>query len=330
MADVNAERFIRDHIKTRHLVLLVEMGRHRSILHAAKAANLTQPAASKQLAELEGALGVQLFDRLPRGVAPTRFGEVLIRRASAALAELQAAHREVTDLLAGLSGKVTVGTVLTPAVGMLPDAINRLKSRYARLQVSVVVDCSDRLIERLCCGELDIAIGHITDSHSAAELNFEPLTEESYSAVVGSGHPLAGRGDVRIEELAHLCWIVPPASNIVRDRLMSMFLSHGLNEPMEIVEASELPMITRLLASSDMVAALPEEAVRLNLDTGTLTRLSCQLQLRVGEYGIVTRKKHELSPGARALLSILRESPAGPDVAAEPLPVDGQRLYSVL
>eukprot|EP01032_Pedospumella_encystans_P022401 gene22401-biopygen18255 len=134
MPDPRSDRFVRSHLKTRHLVLLVELGRHGSILHAAQAANLTQPAASKLLGELEHALNVQLFERLPRGVVPTWYGEVMIRRASAALAEMDAAHQEVMELLSGLSGRVAMGTVLTPSAGLVTDAVKLIKSRNARLQ----------------------------------------------------------------------------------------------------------------------------------------------------------------------------------------------------
>ena len=105
MSDPRSDRFVRSHLKTRHLVLLVELSRHGSILHAAQAANLTQPAASKLLGELEHVLGVPLFERLPRGVVPTHYGEVLVRRAGAALAEMDAAHQEIMELLSGLSGR---------------------------------------------------------------------------------------------------------------------------------------------------------------------------------------------------------------------------------
>ena len=74
MSDPRSQRFVRSYLKTKHLVLLVELGRHGSIMHAAQAANLTQPAASKLLGELEHALGVPLFERLPRGVEPTSYG----------------------------------------------------------------------------------------------------------------------------------------------------------------------------------------------------------------------------------------------------------------
>src|SRR6202008_191630 len=102
MFDAQSHRFVRSYLKTRHLVLLVELGRLGSIMQAAQAANLTQPAASKLLGELEHVLGVPLFERLPRGVEPTLYGKVMIRRAGAALAEMDAAHQEITELQSGL------------------------------------------------------------------------------------------------------------------------------------------------------------------------------------------------------------------------------------
>ena len=66
-------------------------------------------------------------------------------------------------------------------------------------------------------------------------------------------------------------------------------------------------MITNLLIGSDMISALPEELVRPYLDMGLLTVLPCDLGLRMDWYGIVTRKNHQLSSSAQAMLAILRE-----------------------
>ena len=180
MTDPRSDRFVRSHLKTRQLVLLVELGRQGSILHAAQAANLTQPAASKLLADLEHALGVKLFERLPRGVAPTWYGEVMIRRAGAALAELDAGHQEVMALLSGLSGRVAVGSVLTPSTTLLPAAVVALKARQPLLHVAITVDTSRPMIKQLHNGELDLVIGRVLDSESAAQLSFEPLTDEPH------------------------------------------------------------------------------------------------------------------------------------------------------
>ena len=306
MVDKLSDRFVRSHLKTRHLVLLVELGRHGSILHAAQAANLTQPAASKLLGELEHALGVQLFERLPRGVAPTWYGEVMIRHAGAALAEMDAAHQEVMELLSGLSGRVAVGAVMTPSIGLLPAAVHRLKADHAKVHVAISVDTSKLLIQRLRAGELDVVIGRILDAESAAELNFEPLTDEPHSLIARAGHPLAEATDLTLQMLARQSWILPPGGSILRDRLTALFLSQGLDLPAETVETLALPVVTALLLGSDMVVALPQELVQHELDGGRLTVLPYALGLRMDVYGIVTRKNHQLSPGGEAMLSSLR------------------------
>lgn len=323
MPDPRSDRFVRSYLKTRHLVLLVELGRHGSIMHAAEAASLTQPAASKLLGELEHALGVKLFERLPRGVAPTWYGNVLIRRAGAALAEMDAAHQEVMELLSGLRGRVDVGTVLTPSATLIPPAVTLLKSRHARVHVSITVDTSKLLVGRLRDGELDIVVGRILDTEAAGELQFEPITDEPHSLIARAGHPLASRDDLQLDELAQQGWILPHAGSILRDRITALFLSQGLEQPAETVSTMALPTIASLLTGSDMVAALPMELARPYLDSGLLAVLPYDLSLRMDMYGIITRKHHQLSPGAEAMLAALRETvaeryPAHP--AARPAP----------
>lgn len=307
MTDPRSDRFIRSRLKTRHLVLLKELGRHRSILRAAEAAQLTQPAASKLLSELEETLGVSLFERLPRGVVPTWYGEVMIRRASAALAEMSLAHQEVMELLSGMTGRVSVGTVLTPATSLLPRAVHLLKARHERLHVSIEVDASKALVERLRAGSLDIVVGRILDASAAQELAFEPLAEEPHRFIVRAGHPLCGRESLGVKELAGQSWILPPAGSILRDRLTAMFVSHGLDMPARTVETAALPVALALLQGGDMVAALPEEVVRSQLGAGALAVLPLDAGLKLDAYGIVTRRQHVLSPGAQALLEVLRE-----------------------
>lgn len=306
MSDPRSDRFVRSYLKTRHMVLLMELGRHGSIMHAAEAANLTQPAASKLLGELEHALGVQLFERLPRGVAPTWYGKVLIRRAGAALAEMDAGHQEVMELLSGLRGRVGVGTVLTPSTTILPAAVVRLKQTHARVHVSISVDTSKLLVARLRAGELDLVIGRVLDSEAGGELAFEPVTDEPHSLIARAGHPLAARAGLQLEELAHEGWILPPAGSVLRERIAALFVSHGLESPAETVSTLALPTIASLIEQSDMIAPLPAELVQPYLDSGRMVVLPFDLGLRMDSYGIITRRQHQLSPGAEAMLAAVR------------------------
>jgi DNA-binding transcriptional LysR family regulator len=307
MLDPLPDRF-RARLKTRHLMLLDALARHGSIMHAAAASHMTQPAASKMLTELEHLVGTPLFERLPRGVTPTPYGEIMIRRACAALAEMDLAHQEVASLRSGMGGRVAVGTVLTPATGLLPTAVLRLKKEHPRLHVAIEVDASKTLIARLQAGQLEMVVGRILDPEVGDELDFEPLSDEPHCIFARVGHPLASRADLSLADLANAGWILPAQGSILRDRLNALFVSAGLRLPEETIETTSLPMITQLLAHSDMVVALPREVVRTHVELRQLVALPMQLELRLSPYGIVTRRHHALSPGAAAMLRALRQA----------------------
>ena len=218
-------------MKTRQLLLLVHLDRERSLLHAADAAGMSQPAASKLLRELEDAMGVVLFERHARGVEPNAYGAIVIRQAHAALAELRRAQDEVDALKAGGRYRVAIGSVMSPATDLLPAALFMLEARHPQWTVNVEVDTSLALVRRLLEGSLDIVIGRILDADQAADLSFEPLADEPHSLIARAGHPLATRRRLRVEDLVDHTWVLPPAGSIVRDRIEAMFLQRGLALP---------------------------------------------------------------------------------------------------
>jgi DNA-binding transcriptional LysR family regulator len=197
--------------------------------------------------------------------------------------------------------------VLTPSCGLVPDAVRLLKSRHAQVQLAIAVETSKVLIERLRSGELDIVIGRILDPSLAAELNFEPVSDEPHHLIVRAGHPWAARSELTLAELAEGQWILPPAG-MLRDRLTALFISHGLREPVDTIETMSLSTIPRLLLDSDRVVTLPEELVRPYLESGRLAVIPVELGLSLDCYGIVTRRNHHLAPAAEAMLQALRES----------------------
>src|SRR3982751_2017697 len=119
--------FIRARLKTRQLLLLVALAEEGNIHRAAQVLNMTQPAASKLLKDLEDVLEVSLFDRLPRGMRPTWYGETMIRHARVALASLNQAHDELTALKAGRFGQVNIGAITSPGLALLPAAVAAVK-----------------------------------------------------------------------------------------------------------------------------------------------------------------------------------------------------------
>ena len=116
--------FIRARLKTRQLMLLTAICDEGNIHRAAEVLNMSQPAASKLLKDLEDMLGVSLFERQPRGMRPNWYGETMIRHARIALSSLREAGQEVDALKAGLSGHVSLGAITGPALSLIPQAIH--------------------------------------------------------------------------------------------------------------------------------------------------------------------------------------------------------------
>lgn len=306
MVQPSTSWFNASRLKTRHLLLLLHLYEQRSVLRAAEAANMTQPAASKLLAEMEGILGVPLFERHARGVEPTWYGQVLIRRARSALSEIGRAHDEIAAMRSGRMGQAAIGTVVNPGTTLVPQAIAAVKRDFPDILIRVEMDYSRPLVAKLLDGQLDIVIGRILGPEGAGELEFEPLADEPHSVIVRAGHPLTLRSGVTHADLVEYGWIMPPAASVLRTRLDSMFLEHGLAPPQNIIETASLPVIIHLLRHSDLLTALPAESVAPYLQTAQMQVLPIDLGVRMEFFGIIRRRDQQLSPGAERVLEALR------------------------
>jgi DNA-binding transcriptional LysR family regulator len=307
----------------RQLAFLVRLDEERCLARAAAAVGLAQPAASKLLRQVESSLGVKLFERHARGMEPTGYGEILIRHARLAVSALGLAREEIAALKSGLSGKTTIGTIVNPGTTLVPTAIRRMKQCYPGVLISVELDPSRQLVERLLQGHLDLVVARVLDPALADELVYEPLAAEEPHAIIASAkHPLAARKGLQLEDLIEQPWILPPPGSLVRERLIALYAQRGWSLPANIVEAVALPVITSLLQQSEMVVALPEEVVLPYCEAGILSVLVRNLPLGVGAFGLITRRNRPLSPGAQLMLNTLRE------VAGQVYPADSRSTAS--
>ena len=208
----------------------------------------------------------------------------------------------------GLTGRATVGTVMSAGMHIVPLAIARVKQQYPGLLLGMEIDPSRQLVQRLLQGHLDMMVGRVLEAACADELLYEPLaTDEPHAVIASAQHPLAGREGLDLEDLIDQPWILPPEGNLVRDRLFSMFIQRGLSLPTNVVESLSLPAIISLLQQSNYLVALPEPAVKPCCKAGILTVLVPNLPLGIGGFGLITRRHHKLSPAALCLLTTLRE-----------------------
>lgn len=298
-------------IKIRHFEILRAVSDSGSILGAARNLNMTQPAVTKALHSLELHLGCQLFTRMARGVIPTAEGEILIQHARIVLSDLRLAENDLMALTKGHAGQVLVGTLLAAAPVLLPKAVARLKALQPGIHIRVTEATNDRLFPALLQGELDIVVGRQSSSDSLEGLEREVLYQETVRLVVRSGHPLLGQPDCHLRVCLDFPWIFPLPETSLRRQLEKSFSDSSLELPQNIVETVSILMSRTLLAESDSIAAIPEQAVADDVERGLLAFLPIDMPTAVGPVGITKRKERRLSRAAESLVACLH------DVAAD-------------
>ncbi|KQQ40520.1 LysR family transcriptional regulator [Duganella sp. Leaf126] len=309
--DINPNWFLRARLKTRQLLLLIALDEQRNIHRASEELHMTQPAASKQLKDLEEMLGVQLFDRLPRGMEPTIYGETMIRHARMALNSLSLAHEDIVAIKAGLAGQVDIGTIMTPGIALLPQAITRTKQAAPHLRIGVEMEQSNVLIEQLQRGRLDFMIGRIPERQSAEGFSYEELGDEPACAVVRPGHPLLAQRKLQLRDISTQPWILPPQGSILRSRCELMFRRAGLDVPVNVIDTTAMLMIKPLLQQTDALNVMPVAVAQYYEAQGVLAILPIELPCRMDGYGIIMVDGHLMSPGAQLLLRHVRDVARG-------------------
>ena len=111
---------------------------------AAQALNMSQPAASRMIGEMEALLEARLCERLSRGVRLTPLGQSLARQARSVLLQLAQAEQEFTDLRAGRRGVVSLGAVTAPAFDLAAPAMTEIRALAPEIELDVTIDSSQR------------------------------------------------------------------------------------------------------------------------------------------------------------------------------------------
>ncbi|MDQ0121244.1 DNA-binding transcriptional LysR family regulator [Pseudomonas lini] len=161
MTRIPVANVIHSRLRLRQLRLMLALQEFGSLRRAADHIGMTQPAATKMLHEAEDLLGVELFERLPRGMRSTPFGETVTYYARMVFAELSGMREELVALESGNLGRVAVGAIPALASGLLTRTIATLKQSHPRLSMSIQVDTSDVLVQALLQDQLDIVLGRI-------------------------------------------------------------------------------------------------------------------------------------------------------------------------
>jgi LysR family transcriptional regulator of gallate degradation len=287
----------------RHFVAAVE---HGNLGKAARALNITQPALSRSIKNLEGVLGAALLERTPRGVAATVFGETLLSHARIILNETERATDEVKALKGLSQGQVSVGITVNFAGYIVPRAVAALLAERPGVNISLCSGFYDELMARLRRGEVDFIFGLFPPVPDEPDLVFEEMMVSHSRVFAHPDHALAKKSRVTLADLAEHSWVVVSHQPAVSRVFRGFFESNGLRSPRHVLRTDSVVFLKAALSETRLLTIIPEHLVQEDVAAGSLARIANEDMIVTSRCGLITRRRGARSPAATALIAHLQ------------------------
>lgn len=297
-------------LQIKHFRLIHAVVEHGQLAIAAKLLSLTQPAASRMLAEVEKLVGAPVFERHPKGMSPTPIGAVLARRAGDLLFGHEETLREIETFKAGRTGTVRVGAVTGGAVAFVVPAIQALKAEAAGADIHVDVAHSEALMQGLMAGDYDFVLSRIPAGYDARQYELHRGRVEEILFLVRANHPLVRHDQVALADLAGFNWVIQASGTPLRQAVEEAFLARGIPVPSEIVNTTSLLVTMAYLTSSDSVSPISREVAELlgaSTPGASILPLKVRESIVISPYHLVSRRQHSNSPVAQRLMDLVRQ-----------------------
>ncbi len=289
----------------KHLAVFHAVAKAGSINQASKDIHITQPAISRQIHLLEDALGVILFDRLPRGVRLTEAGRILAEDARRIFSLAQQAKSSMQDIRSLASGRLSLGASSTIGNYLLPPMLTDYHRQHPGVDIDLAIGNTDFIQHQLL--EDQIAVGLTEGFVDHAELLSDVFMRDELFIIASPQHPLAGRQMVDISDLSCHSFVLREEGSGTRAVLEDYMTRHHitLNHQMTLASTDAVKSAVRADAG---IAAVSGLAIQCELDTGALVRIDVANMRLYRPLHLVHHCDRRESPAIRAWTRMLRAS----------------------
>lgn len=294
------------------LVYFNAVATHLSVREASRRLNVASSAVSRQISQLEEALGLELFEREGRSLKLSPAGEILYYHTRRLSDRLDLAVREL-EMLRGLRlGTVRIATVETVGLGFLPRLIADFGASYSRLQIEVAVASSAEVIERLVDDRADIGFGFVTTPHPQVEIALR--RDVRIGAVMRPDHPLAARETLSLGDCLRHPMVIGSPDISIRS-VIEPFLQRSAAALPPLVEVDSLRMMVELAHQGRYLAIMTPIGAHAEVSSGALVfRPLSDPGLPQNRFGVMVRAGRNLSFAPAAFLGLARGYIAGIDL----------------
>jgi DNA-binding transcriptional LysR family regulator len=295
-------------LEARLLQQVVVLAETRSFTKASKVICLSQPALSRSIQNLESQLGVALFDRSRKEVKLTEAGLLFVNRAKELLVWTENLEKEVSLFKGVHSEHVSVGAGPYAAELFLVPMLKALLTDYPELSFHVSIDHWVNQIQKLRRGKLDIVVADYSEVADNPDLDIHPLTPYQGYFIVRTGHPLADKKAVSVDEIFRY-----PLAQIshmpvrLTGRLVTRSGKSAARTKVGAV-TDNLYLQREIIKGSQMVGMFTMTQVEKELNNKEFVVLPCRLDWLHGRWGVITARRQKPSPVEQLFISLALEA----------------------
>jgi DNA-binding transcriptional LysR family regulator len=280
-----------------YFVAVTEAG---SIREASRRLNISASAVSRQIIQLEAAVGVPLFDRSASKLRISAAGAVLLKHCTQTLRNLEETVAEIDALQELRTGVVRIGTVESVSIGLMPSLLQRFAKEYPLIHVIVMVAPAEAVAESVVEGKVDI--GFAFNPLHVHRFNMHLRKQYSLGVVIAKSHPLAKLKKVKIVDCLKFPLVLPAQGLSIRATINRLIGRHA-NELRAYVETNSLNFMNRLVRGGKFAGFLTRLGIEEYLKAGSLSIVELsELGSNSEEFAIITDVHANLSLAAKAFL----------------------------
>jgi DNA-binding transcriptional LysR family regulator len=279
---------------------------HRSMAKAAAELALTPPAITKVIGDMERLFGVRLLERTPKGVAPTAYGEALLKGAANLFDDLKQTVEQIESLADPAIGEVRIGAIDPQHGSLLPVVIDQLSRQYPKMVFHVTHGNSpDELRSALRARAIDVFITRLT-LEPEEDIEKEKLFDDPLVVVTGRDNPRFRGRSAKLAQMMDEAWCIPHETHPIGAVIRQAFRAQGLTLPNVCVTCPSMQLQAALAETGRYLTVVPASYMRFRSDKDKLRIVPVDLQLSVPPIGIATLKHRMISPATKLFIECVR------------------------
>lgn len=286
--------------------IFYEVANSGNITHASQKLNISQPAISKAIKNLESQLGGELFVRTQKGVVLTEEGRIFYNHIKNAINNITNAENEFSNLINLNTGSIRIGVSTTITEKYLLPYLKRFHELYPNITIHMYTDISNELLDKLKNGNIDLAIVHVIDKDYGYDIDINKIKKIHSCFVVNESYKELTKNAISIKELKNYPIILQTKGSNSRDFIEKIEEDNGIIFNNNI-ESSSYTLISEFAKMGLGVGICTKEYIENDLNNKSLFEIKLKEKLPERFIAIATLKNQITSFSTKKLIEIINE-----------------------